>query len=232
MNEVEVDLKDKNNPVSLINLLPTQIADWIEIIPEATLAMTEEEIEKHAKPDLRDELLRTSFWMEYNRATSLGKKMNITQVFGGVCTRDQFVRQICSNSWKLAYIVTPPRDFNVSMMEILYKSTEEMRQVLDIPNTYVDEQGVEQVRTNLVSAKMKIWETAQNRVHGSVTQKVQLDSRSVNVNVNQDSAPKSLDELNQRIADAERKLLERKVYRVEKEVTQKAAEEDESGESA
>src|SRR4051794_12800675 len=103
MNDlVEVGMRDKENPRSLINLLPTNVARALEVIPEDMLLQNEEELRKLVNPDVLEERLRIAFWSEYDAAQRQQRKMRIASVYGGLCSSTYFAKRVITSSFKLA----------------------------------------------------------------------------------------------------------------------------------
>jgi hypothetical protein len=203
--ELLVDLKDESNPRSLISLLPTSMKNALKCIPDECLLMGDEELKRLGKIGVTEERLRTSFWIEYANASATLRTIHPTNVYGPVCRKEQFYHDILSSSRKMAYIFTPPPDYKIEMEDILRLGTEQMRDILSRDHVLKDENGDDRgIDTRLVAAKIKIWESVQERVKGSVTQNIKMDSRSLNVNLDANGEkPASLGDIDAQIAQLE-----------------------------
>lgn len=170
-------IKDVNNPRSVINITPSSVSNAIRYIPETVFAMGEKELKEHAKPTEIEERLRISFWNEYDRAQHTMKAMNLSNVYGGVCSQTHFLKNIVSNSFKLAYILTPPTDYQLRIEEMLNFSLDQVRDILAQPHVFPD--GAPNPK--MADVKVKIFESLLERVKGAVAQRV--ESKNLNVNV-------------------------------------------------
>ena len=173
--------KDKDNPRSVINLVPLSVSKSIECIPDEVFALGEAELKKMAKPTEAEEKLRYSFWREYDLAQIGHRRMMISNVVSGVCHNSYFFRYVVTNSFKMAYILTPPPDYEVTIQEMLALGLSQLRDILTQP--HVKKNG--EVDSKLADVKYRIVEGLQLRVKGAVPHRV--ESKNLNVNVEQQS---------------------------------------------
>jgi hypothetical protein len=195
-------LKDPDNPRSVINITPHSISHNLQYIPDSTFEMSERDLRKIVEPTLECERIRVAFWREYDKACEAKKNMNLSNVYSGICTQSWFLRHYTKDPFRLAYILIPPIDYEVSMIEALNTSIEQMREILAISN--IDEKG--KPNTKLMDTKVKIYESLLDRVKGAVPNRI--ESRNLNLNVEKkadETAPKlkSMKEIDERL-----KLLE------------------------
>lgn len=174
-------LKDEKNPRSVINICPSSVANAIRYIPDSVFSLGPDELKRAAKCGEVEERLRIAFWLEYDRAQSSGKNINISNVYGGICTQHAFLRTIVSNSFKMAYVLTPPVNYEVQMVEMLNLGLEQLRDILMQP--HVDDQG--RPNPKMADVKQKIVESLHLRVKGAVPYR--METKNLNVNVDQTS---------------------------------------------
>lgn len=196
-------IKDKEDPRSLINILPSFVADRIDAIPEQVLTMGEAELCRRMEPDAFDEMLRLAFWNEYNLAQAGNRKMNMSNVYSGVCTYQLFQKAI-SNSFKLAYYIMPPPTTGLRLEYLMNKGLDQIEKILDLPHQKPD--GTPDAR--MADVKFKITQDLINRVKGQVVQRVEVKSQNLNVNADVSAqsipqAPQDMDAINQRLAELE-----------------------------
>ena len=197
-------LRDRDNPRSVINIVPSSISNALSYIPDSIFEMSVAELKKIVEPGVEAERLRVAFWKEYDQAQISKKNMNISNIYQGTCTQNWFLKKYVGNSFNLAYIMTPPLDYETSMMESLNYGIEQVREILALP--HIDEKG--KINAKLADVKVKIVESLLERVKGAVVSRV--ESRNLNVivekpnvpSIAEDSTPK-LEEIKERL-----KLLE------------------------
>jgi hypothetical protein len=129
------------------------------------------------KPSESLTLLRTTFWLEYDRAQRTNEDMKIANVVSGVCAREFVEKHIFKCELRSAFIFKVPREYTASMMDLFSAGHHCMRAVLDLP--IKNKNGV--VNLQLVKEQRAIWHTAMIRLHGATPQKI------FNVNANIDS---------------------------------------------
>ena len=195
---VRIPIKDKSNPQSAVNLCPNAIAKGIEAIPDEFFSMRADELaekfrqgRKYNKETEIEEKLRISFWREYDRAVDNGQNMSLERICAGVCHVNAF-RKIASNSYRLAYICTPPEDYVTTMQELLAIGLEQLRDILLQP--HVDpETNIPNPR--MCDVKMRIVDSITLRVKGSVASRI--ETKNLNLNVEADATKRPVTEISQ-----------------------------------
>lgn len=139
----------------------------------------EKDIESKAQPSPLVYRLRLAFWDEYERALSVRKKMRLNSVISHHCDKKHFYENILTNNMWMLFIITPPRKYELSMRHILEKSTQRLQRIMDIDP--IDEDG--RVDLKLAHLQYKIHAWVDNRVRGSVAQKLQIQSHIVSQQV-------------------------------------------------
>lgn len=199
----ELSVTEESNPKSLVNLLPASISSYLKMVPEEVWLETEDELYKKGKCSEYDDLLRHAFWLEYDRAIRSNNKMNPVSIFGGIVSRATFFKEIVVNTFRLAYLCTPPTDYNTRLEELLTLGLKQYREILTLPN--VNAKG--NVDSRLVAVKQRIIEDVANRRRGQVIQRVEVQSKNLNVNVehNTKHQSKSVEELERELQELEAK---------------------------
>lgn len=176
----KLEITDVNDELSVVNMLPSAVSAYIKAIPEEVWLLSEEDLKQKAKATVVDSLLRNAFWLEYNRAIRSDKRMNPISIYGGNLSKYAFYREVCTNSFRLAYMCTPPTDYTVMLDHLLYVGLNEYLEILSLPN--VNAKG--QVDSRLAAVKQKIIEDVANRRRGKVAQNINMNSKNLNLNMN------------------------------------------------
>lgn len=165
---------NRDNPRALINLVSSRVAEHIAAIPKTLFEMSVEELRAKStfrKDDENIELLRTAWWLEYNRCQKTQTKFVLANVYGGITHLSHFMKEYVGNSFNLLYIMTPPVDYQVKQHHILNLSFDQEIKILKMPfmkavyNKDGDMVG-EEVDTKLLAVQQKIAESMRNRIMG------------------------------------------------------------------
>lgn len=173
---VDQSAYDKDNPRSLQNLLPenstiggiiTRLADEINI------GHTDEDFKKilrdkkHYKTARR---LRLQFWNLYNIASNskVPKIIPINCIYAGIVSYTTF-NSIVSDDKLAAYIFTQPVKVRLIQEDLLYEGYRALEEMMDMDITKAD--GT--INDRLVGHKLKIIQMLEDRINGSVVQRVQ-----------------------------------------------------------
>lgn len=185
MNEIgqsyeEISLMDTTDPLSVASLSSPAIKDAARAIPPETWGMTLEGLIIKAGITDTEAQMRLAFWDEYALSQDQKKKMNLMNVYR-ISSKMYFYDNILRNPLKTAFLLTPPQKYQYKMREMLDMAHRRMREVLALPLTH---RG--QPNTRLIAEIVKIAILLENRVMGAVSQKLQVETKSLNVNVNTD----------------------------------------------
>lgn len=192
---------DPENPWSLFNLVPAPIKEAVENIDPRFYSYSEMELRQKAKPTAQHCRIRISFWDEYLRAVEQKRPMYISSIIKGACSPEFFYSTIIRNQQLLAYITIPPADYQLALREMLELGWDRMREVLMMPmtskvpvqiRTKDEETGkiitttelIETPNTKLIAEMRAIVQQLDQRIKGAVMQRMQIDQRNLNLNVN------------------------------------------------
>lgn len=201
-------------PRSVVNLLPTWLRETVLALPKDFFMMTEEELVKkifpgtsgvRPKPDMVSSRLRIQFWEEYDKTQRENRKeMDISSVVDRICSLAYFKDKVFG--LRLAYVLTPPSTYVLTITECLMLGIERMREVMN--TSAVDEMG--NVNDKLADIQLRMFQTLDLRLNGAVAQRI--DQRILTANVSAEQAGGaaaarnlSLEQINQRIAELEQK---------------------------
>lgn len=205
-------LYDPDNPNALINRIPPRLQPILERIRTKlpkTLLLPEREIRKYCDPDERDERVRLSFWDEYNAATSADKRMSLQSVICGACSWEGWVTAYEPNNKRMLWIFTPPTSYVAAMRHILHRGTERLLEIMNLP--IVNKDG--DVDPRVATLILKAWQLADMRMKGGIVQRMQVEQKSVNVNLNSDH---HVDQIRSQVQSLQLEDLETLERRIEK----------------
>lgn len=174
---------DTDNPDSLINIIPSRVVPVLHRIrPKMprVLYVTECELRDYVKPDERDERVRLGFWDEYNHSSAMQKKMSLTSFLHGIMSWETWVTVYEPNDKKMMWVFCPPVSYQVAMRNILHKGTERLMEIMSLPLR--DDMG--KVDSKVVVNILRAFQLVDMRVKGAVTQKLQIQQQSHNINQN------------------------------------------------
>jgi len=179
----EIVLHEDGNPWAVANMLTGVMREKFNEIPAQYFGMHERHLEALARPSELDEQLRLSFWDEYFVCIDAKKMIDTKRIFGRLCTKDYFYKTVVYVPAKYAYMLQPPSQYTYRMRGLLNLGHKRLRQILEMP--LKDGKNVPNIK--LISEIVKIVTMLENRVHGSVVQKIDVkqQTKSLNVNVNQ-----------------------------------------------
>jgi hypothetical protein len=195
----EIAIKEFNNPRSVAYMVPKAIKALIEELDPWMLGCSERELRTKLKPDELDETLRLAFWDEYTVAVDAKRPMNMTNVYIRLCSKEMFYKKFITVPLRLAYMLRPPMDYTYKMRDLLEIGHRRMREVLELP--ILNKQGNPDAK--LIAEMVKIVALVENRVRGAVVQKVQMEQKSLNINVD---APKDYFEISDELEKIEKEI--------------------------
>jgi hypothetical protein len=208
----EFNIEDLANPRSVISLtsdIPTLQAGIKNLLltsPEL-LELEFDEIKLKANPSFTLCRLRMSFWNEYENAITNNRKMKMARIVAGVCTDSLFKAKILPDLVRLAYVLSPPKDYVITVKESLDAGLDNLRAIVTAKVTN-DDGSLNAKSADIVLKAIALLDM---RVKGAVIQRI--DQRSLNVNVNRDvtphasSAPTSLEALERELDLVKQKLV-------------------------
>lgn len=179
---------DLNNPRSLVNIAPPQIRSHIASLDPKLLTLSDKTLQKQAEPELTDKCLRINFWTEYVNAQDKSKEMHLGNIIRGVTTKEYFLHIAENNPAKLAYIIIPPKDYNIVQDSIFRDSLEKLRKLISLPpydivkRTTISEKGetvTETKRLNpaYIAEVRKVTTMLADRLQGSISRKVDITGK-------------------------------------------------------
>lgn len=200
------EIKNRDNPRAIINLVSLNVQKAIEAIPEHVFHLSIKDLEE--TPIVRKykkeiDMMRTAFWLEFNRAQKTLSPILVAQIYQGVCGSHFFNKTIVTNSFALAYIMTPPMDYTVQQHRMLQIAQEKEMEILEMDHTMPKynkdgEQVGEKIDVPLLNLKSKIAEALRNRIMGMPVARTMQINKNINTTVTEgepDLESMSLDEI-------------------------------------
>lgn len=177
------DYLAKDNPLSIYSLLSDTMQSYVDKIPPEYFALPEKQLIKDvygfSEPNPLDEKLRINMWREYEAAQNRRfKSINLERIYVGVCHKTHFMQAIANNPGRLAYILTPPAEYWTSLEEILNAGVTELLRIMRMPDS-----GDRDLDLKLWDKKIKIFQIVDTRQKGAVVQRMQVEQKNLNVNV-------------------------------------------------
>lgn len=176
---------DKSNPTSLINLIPPAIQEHLLRSKNFFLNdLSADSLRKNIKntPEYKQvRYLRQSFWLEYSRAISGNRKMQMTRVWQGISESSGDFYNIMKKDHFAAYIFTKPMKQEVAERELLEIATEQMMEILSAPHLKKDGS----LDAFAAKVKLDLYRHLDERVQGGIIKQVatKIDQRNLNVSV-------------------------------------------------
>lgn len=218
LSNLESDLvKDADNPKSLVNVCPSSVANRIAAIPDELFLMKEEELMKQALVHETEQRLRAAFQIEYERAIRTSEMMDMANIYKGIVTQGYFYKYVVGNSFKLCFMIKPYSDYKADLEDLLQLGIAELRKIMKQP--LVTKSG--NFDSRLAGIKHKIFQDLADRTRGSAARKLEIDSKSMNLNLSGEVQPQSIADIDQRLEELQAKEVQQISY---KDVTDGAEE--------
>lgn len=179
-SKYEVVLLNQEDPRAIINLVPRVVKDAIMKIatkyPDYLIG-SEVQLYKKLTPSEQDDRLRVAFWHEYIAAQDAGRNMKISTVFSQVCTDSGFYEHVLPNPKRMAWILCKPEAYMMSLEASLNHGKNQIDRLMKMD--LFDGEGNLKHKDAMVF--LKAYEMLDNRVKGSVIQRVEARTQSVHV---------------------------------------------------
>jgi hypothetical protein len=122
--------------VALLKICPEELClpinELCQVMPKM-IRMSEASIRKKVKPNDVLDRLRLAFWDEVNRSILKGRRVRLRKVLRGCCTRQKFLDIYLSDRRCLLWLITPPKNYALSMRQIVARWTAQMLDILSQP---------------------------------------------------------------------------------------------------
>lgn len=188
--EIAKELFSADVPWGMYNVVPQSFRDALETIDPRWMGYKEETVTKKADPNDMDENFRLAFWTEFNTSKDMDKPFSMQRVMSGVCSPFYYKHTILKKPRLLAYIAYPPTNYLLFMKNMLYKGQQRMSEIMKVSavkeiTQIVDGKEVTktEVDMKLANLQIKTFALLDNRVKGAIVQRVKVEQKNLNVNV-------------------------------------------------
>lgn len=206
--DVNLEVIDHLSTQELASLLPSSISRQVEAIPQSVLDMSFEALEKKIPDALAIDASRAriAFWLEFERCHRTGIAFNLGAVYAGLMNYHRFQRDIISNSYILAYLITPPPAYHIVMEEMMHFGLRIQREILQMSHFTKAKNGDFILDLNMLKLKNTIIDGIHDRLKGLPVSKNLNISKTIPGGEDDTPRPK-VDELDARIRELEAKPL-------------------------
>lgn len=203
------DFLDLTNPQHFINLVPPFLKEAILKIPNSYFLFNEPqliaEVYKGEPPLDSDYQMRLAFWEEYDSCFKTCKPMRAVRIYEGSCSQPHFHRHVVHDVGRLAFIISQPTNVSNRLKYSFHLAMSEMLKILKQPTPINSKTGTPDGK--ILDVKYKIFEYLDQRLHGSIIQRQQIDTKNLNVNIDGNKAlseiPQTPDAIDQRLKELE-----------------------------
>lgn len=195
-----LSILDKSNPLSLVNIIdPSEkhLISCIEKMPSTYLEMDEYDLHVLAKPSPMDNRIRMAFWYEIDLAIRREGKLGLDRVYAGLLTKESFRARYIHRQIYLAWMIRTLPSYESVLEEAVFAGLAQCRKILDAP-LYNEQGKFINANARSVMSAAKIF---QDRLHGGVVQKQQIQTQKVPLPIPNDPGDLSL--LDSKIAQLE-----------------------------
>lgn len=193
---------DTTNDRALVNIVPEVFADQMWKLtrehPE-WLSMDEHTLRKEIDANKRkltptDHKLRMKFWVEHDKAEYHRGRLNLGNVFMGVCSNVYFYDWI-RKSEKLAWLLCVPTSYELTVAEGHMYGISKLRQILELPMYIKNKKtGLPELDHRVVELQAKIAFALDQRVRGGITQKIEQKNMSLHMDLTKNGLGKEMEE--------------------------------------
>lgn len=195
-SHLTIDLWDRMNDNSIINKVPPALQNhFLEASKKRPdlFGMDERDLFKKLRaeeltPSPTDNRLRIQFWLEYDRSMTTMKRMEIMNVTAGVCSNQYFRERFLHRPEKVAWLLACPVSYTRKIEEALDFGLDRLRDMLELSVT--DAQG--KLNLKLMELQAKIVALLDQRVKGSVVQRIEQKNMNLNVTTSDKSVAEAL----------------------------------------
>lgn len=178
------------------NILTTGLAEKFRKIPSEYFEMDFDQLEKEVEPTQVEMMLRRSMWKEIRRVSSeKGTVIRPVNVYSGICSRENF-SLVTQNPKKFAYLLTPPRTYEQNVNHLIDRGMEKLMSVLDAKLVYSNGHMDAKATKTLLDVVAYF----ESRIKGGIKQKVDINSKNQNLDVQVTVSTNNMQDLDQKLA--------------------------------
>lgn len=196
-----------------INLIPDSFREAVLKIPPYFLELSEKDLIKEVygdTPNEIDTLIKMEFWDLYEANFEKKIPITISKLIKGTCDQMTF-RKLLTESGRVAYIIRQPTKLQNRIKYAHSFAVNEMIKLLTEPEPINVRTGVPDAK--LKQLKFQIYQYLDQRLHGSLIQRMQVEQKTLQVNIDgnpsqEKQKPQTAEELEARLKEVETELLQ------------------------
>lgn len=179
----------ENLRAQLENVLNPSLLERFISIPHDILELSDTELTERTKIGMVEEKLRIAFWVEQGMAAKGKRNMRMTNVYAGICDIGTY-NKVIGNSYKLAYLCSPPMEYSMALEQLLYLGNKRMFEILSSENhkKIIDGRTGEEsiiIDPKVADVQRRVWVDVQNYLKGSPIHRTENTNLNRNLNTNE-----------------------------------------------
>ena len=194
-----------------INLIPDSFREAVLKIPPYFLELSEKDLIKEVygdTPNEIDTLIKMEFWDLYEANFEAKKPITMRALIKGTCEERTF-RSLLTESGRVAYIIRQPTKLQNRIKYAHSFAVNEMIKLLTEPEPVNVRTGVPDAK--LKQLKFQIYQYLDQRLHGSLIQRMQVEQKTLQVNIDgnpntEKEKPQTPEEIDKRIRELEEEI--------------------------
>lgn len=191
-----IETDDKSAREIAASLLTIGLAEKFEKIPPEYFEMEFGQLEREVEPTQIEMMLRRAFWVEVRRvSTEKGTVIKPVNIYSGICTKENF-SLVVNNQKKLVYLLTPPRTYEQNVNHLIDRGMEKLMSVLDAKLVYSNGHMDAKATKTLLDVVAYF----ESRIKGGIKQKVDINSKNQNLDVQVTVSTNNMQDLDQKLA--------------------------------
>jgi hypothetical protein len=181
----------------ILDYLDPWFSERITKIPVEAMTMSIDEIKQKIVISETIQTLRDAFWLEFWKAKVEDRKIAISNIIDGICTKNQ-ATTIMKHPLSMAYILKPVMRYEAKLNSLLSEyGTKVIREILDQPCVKMDG-GFD---TNLANLKLRAIKQLEDRLQGTPIQRTETKELKVSI-----GGEMSIEEINRRLQELDKQI--------------------------
>lgn len=157
----------------LVKLLSGKLADAVANLPENYRMMSEPELVAAVQPNELDWKVRLTFWERVKEARLKGEPVTAVSIYQDIMSKPMFFSHYIVNPLRVAFMVRPVIEHTKLYEALARLAIQKLFKIIE--TAPIDPKFLPQI--------LKLAESAGNRAWGPVVQKMQIQSKNVNIEV-------------------------------------------------
>ena len=184
----------------LLPLLTEGVRAWFEKVPEHLMDWDEHRLEPYVTDTVR--LMRIRLWEVFDDTIRMNKdQIKAVLIYDGICSKPIFYAAL-ADPHRAAYMLRAPIDYRTRLKDLHTRGLGRLQEILAAP--LVSSRGTFDPKTAAVI--LEAIKFLDIRTHGNPVQRIESKSVNVNIEKQEPELPKSLEELEARIAELRKEL--------------------------